>query len=138
MLHVYGAYMPIRTLEEIVFWKTQEREHTVVIRALANIEAPYAEALNQWEAAFTVTENYARQLLQAAVRNQPEPNPWLERNIQQLVSHSIEQSKHFIRLLETLLQESKVVAENPTAQVVIHHILRESDYFLGILYVSEI
>jgi Fe-Mn family superoxide dismutase len=137
MLHVYGPYMPIRTLEEIVFWKTQEREHTVVIRALANIEATYADALHQWEAAFTQTENYARQLLEAALHSTQAPSPWLQQNIQQLVFHSIEQSKHFIRLLETLMKQSKVVAANPTAQVVILHIMRESDYFLGILYSSE-
>ncbi|WP_047150977.1 DUF2935 domain-containing protein [Aneurinibacillus tyrosinisolvens] len=137
MLHVYGPYMPVRTLEEIVFWKTQEREHTVVIRALTQLEPVYVQALEKWEGSFTETENTARQYLQAELTSTHQANPWIHSTIHQLICFSIEQSRQFIRFLEMMLQNSQAVKANPTVQVVIHHIMRESDYFLGILYSSE-
>ena len=142
MLRVYGQYMPIRTLEEIVFWKMQEREHTVVIRALAELEPPFVEALHKWEGVLTQTEDLARQYLQAALQSLshvgsgsglPTISPSFSLNIQQLEAYSAEQSQHFVRLLELLLQDSKAVAANPVLQIVIHHIIRESEYFLGVI-----
>lgn len=53
MLFVYGSLMSMRILEEIHFWKTQEKEHTEVIRALIpNLEPKYAKAMQEWEVIF--------------------------------------------------------------------------------------
>ncbi|KAA8756587.1 DUF2935 domain-containing protein, partial [Paenibacillus sp. UASWS1643] len=49
----YGHLLPLRTLEEIRFWKEQEKEHTLVIRALVpDLEPPYVKLLEEWEATF--------------------------------------------------------------------------------------
>ena len=49
MLRIYGVMMPLRLLEEIRFWKEQESEHTLVIRALVpGLEPDYVQLLEGW------------------------------------------------------------------------------------------
>lgn len=49
--------LPVRILEEIVFWKTQEKEHTEVIKAIVpNLEEPYVKLLDEWAVVFGATE----------------------------------------------------------------------------------
>ena len=44
----------------------------------------------------------------------------------------IEQSQDFTALMTKLLEDSQAVRENQTSQTVIHHMIRESQYFIGI------
>lgn len=136
MLTVYGALMPLRLLEEIRFWKMQEKEHTVVIRELApNLEPEYVKLLKEWEPVFARTEHTAEQWIEAVLRSPGGITPYMKQQIEELLRASVLQSNSFISQLCYMMSNSKAVNANPTAQVVIQHIIRESEYFLGVLQV---
>lgn len=135
MLMVYGALMPLRLLEEIRFWKMQEKEHTVVIRELApKLEPPYVQALKEWEPIFANSEFTAGQLIEAIIRSPASVSPYVQQQIDVLSRTSVEQSNRFIEQLQYILTSSAAIQADPTAQVVIQHIIRESEYFLGVLH----
>ncbi|MFC4098555.1 Fe-Mn family superoxide dismutase [Paenibacillus xanthanilyticus] len=134
MLFVYGPYMPLRLLEEIQFWKTQEMEHTVVIREIApNLEAPYVALLKAWEPVFARTAQTADKLLAALVPQSAALPPACREQVDALLRVSAEQSKRFIEQLHRMIKESAAIAASPVAVTVVHHIIRESDYFLCVL-----
>lgn len=134
MLFVYGALMPLRVLEEIRFWKTQEKEHTVVIRELVpQLEQEYVTKLKQWEATFALTEAAAIQWIEAVIRSGGSVSPVMWAQIHQLLLSSVAESKIFIQQLFYMLSQSAAVKQLPTAPIVIQHIIRESEYFLGVL-----
>ena len=56
----------------------------------------------------------------------------MEQRIVQFIRYAIEQSRKFIELLDELSASSAAVRKNPVVQVVINHIRRESEYFIGI------
>ncbi|MCQ6562538.1 DUF2935 domain-containing protein [Paenibacillus mendelii] len=134
LLLVYGSYMPLRLLEEIRFWKTQEKEHTVVIRQIVpNLELPYAAMLQAWEPVFARTEHMADQLITSAL---PDPNalpPGFQAQTDALLQISAKQSRTFVEQLTALLTVSPAVAGSPIGVTVIKHIIRESEYFLNVL-----
>lgn len=135
MLSVYGALTPLRLLEEIRFWKMQEKEHTVVIRELApGLEPEYVQLLKEWEPVFAKTEQDAAQLIQAFLCSPGGMPPYLPMQAEYLLQQSIRQSMLFISQLQHMETHSKAIAGNPTAQVVIRHIIRESEYFLCVLH----
>ncbi|TYP70607.1 Fe-Mn family superoxide dismutase [Paenibacillus methanolicus] len=134
MLFVYGPYMPLRLLEEIRFWKTQEEEHTVVIREIApNLEPPYVALLQAWEPVFARTAQMADKLLAALVPQSAHLPPVCREQVDALLRVSAEQSKRFIEQLHRMIKESAAIASSPVAVTVVHHIIRESDYFLCVL-----
>ncbi|MDF2717985.1 MAG: superoxide dismutase [Paenibacillus sp.] len=134
MLYVYGSLMPLRLLEEIRFWKTQEKEHTVVIRELVpNLEPQYVKLLQQWESVFAQTEATAGQWIEAVIRSNGAVGPELWRQVDALLQRSAAQSKEFVKQLFALLEQSAAVRSVPTAPTVVQHIIRESEYFLGVL-----
>jgi superoxide dismutase, Fe-Mn family len=134
MLTVYGALMPLRLLEEVRFWKMQEKEHTVVIRELApQLEAEYAQVLKEWEPVFTQTEFEAGRWIEAVLHSPAGVTPYIQMQVEGLLNMSVEQSKTFVGQLMFMLSHSTAVEANPTAKVVIQHIIRESEYFLGVL-----
>ncbi|GIP34733.1 Fe-Mn family superoxide dismutase [Paenibacillus sp. J2TS4] len=140
MLRIYGSLMPLRLLEEIRFWKMQEKEHTEVIRALvSNLEPQYVKLLKEWEPVFEKTEMTATQWIEALIRSPGSLTPHAQAQIQKLVQESLRQSRLFVSQLLHMLYHSQAIAGNPTAQVVVRHIIRESEYFLGVLdaYMSE-
>lgn len=134
MLNVYGPLMPLRMLEEIRFWKTQEREHTQVIRALTpNLEPEYVKLMEQWEAVLAKTEYTSQQLIEAVIRSSVGVSPYLHSQVIQLLNVSMVESQKFVNHLEHMLNHSAAIKGNPTAPVVVQHIIRESEYFLGVL-----
>jgi superoxide dismutase, Fe-Mn family len=134
MLTVYGALMPLRLLEEIRFWKMQEKEHTVVIRELVpNLEPEYVKVLEKWEPIFAKTEHEAVQWTEAVLRSPAGITPYIQMQIEGLLQASIKQSNAFISQLAYMAAHSRAVKAYPTAPVVINHIIRESEYFLGVL-----
>jgi Fe-Mn family superoxide dismutase len=135
MLPVYGELMPLRLLEELVFWKTQEMEHTLVIRQLVpDLEPAYAALLQNWETAFSRTLETAQSALRAAVAvpGAPLPPEWTAQ-LPGLVRHSVLQSAEFIRQLMKLQELSAAVRRRPTVPIVLAHIRRESEYFVGVI-----
>ena len=59
-------------------------------------------------------------------------SPPLKQEIQMFIEASIAQSQQFIQQIDLMLSESEAVRSNQFAQTVIHHIRRESEYFIGI------
>ncbi|HHW06822.1 MAG TPA: DUF2935 domain-containing protein [Clostridia bacterium] len=136
----YGELNHLRILEEAGFWKRQEAEHTVVIREIVpTLEAPYADRLQDLQLSFQEMENTVVQLIERLVRAHCPVSPALAGEIRRLIENTAQQSRVFVNFLNTLLQESAALQENPTAAVVINHIIRESEYYLGIAqaYLSD-
>jgi Fe-Mn family superoxide dismutase len=134
MLFVYGSLMPLRLLEEVRFWKTQEKEHTVVIRTLVpQLEKPYVGALEDWEAVFEKTEMIAGQWIEWALRTHNPGDPIFQEQLTHLLQSSMAQSQAFIQLLFDMERRSVPIRTNPVVETVIEHIIRESEYFLGVL-----
>jgi len=134
MLYVYGPLMPVRILEEIVFWKTQEKEHTAVLKALIpGLEEPYVKLLEQWAAVFAATEEAAHRLLESAINPSPPEHEVLLAETGQLLHVSCNQSYEFIRQLYAMMESSAAVKAMPLAVTVLQHVIRESQYFLNVL-----
>lgn len=125
--------MPLRILDEAEFWKHQEAEHTVVIRELVtNLEAEYMEALEEWEAALKETHQRVVRFIESVVRSAYYVSDALQKQVLELVSFCLKQSLQFIELCRQIKNNSAAVSVNPTAKVVLDHIIRESEYFVGI------
>lgn len=135
MLFVYGPYLPVRILEEIRFWKQQEAEHTDVIKAIVpGLESNFVKLLDEWKVVFTRTEEAADRLLQYGLSSKvAAASPQLIQQTERLLAAAFQQSREFIRHLYFILDQSSAVKSIPLAKVVLLHIIRESEYFLGVL-----
>lgn len=132
MQFYYGQQMPLRILDEAEFWKHQEEEHTVVIRELvANLETEFVNALKEWEKVLGETRHQVLQYIQTVVRSNY-VQEGLQQQVLQMVPFWLQQSLQFIELCKQIKDQSQAVSTNPTAKVVLDHIIRESDYFVGI------
>lgn len=133
MQFYYGQQMPLRILDEAEFWKHQEAEHTVVIRELVtNLEPQYIEALEEWEAALVTTHQRVVRFIESVVRSAYYISDALQKQVMELVSFCLKQSLQFIELCRQIKTNSAAVSTNQTAKVVVDHIIRESEYFVGI------
>ncbi|HHY73394.1 MAG TPA: DUF2935 domain-containing protein [Bacillus bacterium] len=133
MQFYYGQQMPLRILDEAEFWKEQEKEHTIVIRELVpNLEPEFLNALHDWEKVLGETRQQVVQFIQTVVRVGQYVPQALQQQVLQMVPHWLEQSLGFIELCRQIKNNSKPVSTNPTAKVVLDHIIRESEYFIGI------
>ncbi len=131
MPDLYGQVLPVRILEEIAFWKKQEQEHTVVIKAvIPQLEERYVKLLDEWAIVFGATEQAARQLLEASQGCSPAE---LAAGTEQLLQVACSQSREFIRQLYALMEGSAAVKAQPLAGTALLHIIRESEYVLGVL-----
>ncbi|WP_435923900.1 Fe-Mn family superoxide dismutase [Paenibacillus sp. DYY-L-2] len=135
MLFVYGPYLPVRILEEIRFWKEQESEHTDVIKAIVpGLEPHFVKLLDEWKQVFSSTEEAANQLLKYGLSSKEAAcDPQLIKETERILDASFRQSKEFIRQLYTILDQSAAAKAIPLAKTVLLHIIRESEYFLGVL-----
>ena len=129
----YGSQLPLRVLDEAEFWKEQEAEHTIVMRELMhNLEREYVEALKRWEDVLETTHQHVRRYVEAVVRSDNYLEPTLYQQVLELVSFCLQESVAFTQFCRQVKSESKAAAGNPTAKVVINHIIDESEYFIGI------
>lgn len=134
MQFYYGEKMFLRILDEAEFWKQQEEEHTVVIRELVpNLEPPFKKLLQSWEQAFAQTHALILRYLETLIRSGNQRlSPSYYQQVHALILYCLEQSQQFIIVLDQLAKQSEPIKENPTAIVVLNHIRRESEYFIGI------
>ncbi len=133
MQFYYGQQMPLRILDEAEFWKHQEEEHTEVIRALIpDLEKEYVDALNKWEKAFSETHQQVVSYIETIIRANSYIPAQLYAQVVHLVKFCLEQSLLFIELCRQIKNNSAPVQKNPTAKTVLDHIIRESEYFIGI------
>ncbi len=132
MQFYYGQQMPLRILDEAEFWKEQEREHTVVIRALlVNLEQQYVDALKEWEQALGKTHQIVVSYVETVVRN-TYIYEQLQQQVIQLITHCLDESMKFVELCRQIKTQSEVAKDNVIAKTVLDHIIRESEYFIGI------
>ncbi|MEK4029729.1 DUF2935 domain-containing protein [Pseudobacillus sp. FSL P4-0506] len=133
MQFYYGPQMPLRILDEAEFWKHQEEEHTVVIREiLPNLEKKYVDALKEWENALATTHQKVVQFIEAVSRSGNYIPAALHQEVMMLTEFCLKQSLDFIGLCQQIKENSKAVQDNPVAVTVLNHIIRESEYFIGI------
>jgi actin-like ATPase involved in cell morphogenesis len=133
MQFYYGQQMPLRILDEAEFWKHQEEEHTVVIRELVqDLEPEYQEELKKWEQALNETHQQVVRYIESVIRSGNTISPRLHTDVMQLVAFCLEQSLQFVKLCNIIKNQSRAIQKNPTAKVVMNHIIRESEYFVGI------
>lgn len=133
MQFYYGQQMPLRILDEAEFWKHQEEEHTVVIRELVTgLEPEFVDALKKWEEALGNTHQQVVRFIESVIRSGTQVSNQLYQQVLQLVSYCLQESQAFIQLCEQIKTQSAAVSSNQTAKVVLNHIIRESEYFIGI------
>jgi hypothetical protein len=132
MRFCYGDKNILRILEEAEFWKRQEAEHTVVIRELVpDLEQHYVDKLEESMEVFNSTEATITQYIENIISN-PNIDPCLEEKINALIKVTICQSQIFVKFLGDMISNSSALEDNLTAIVVINHIRRESEYYIGI------
>ncbi|WP_201779664.1 DUF2935 domain-containing protein [Oxobacter pfennigii] len=120
-------------MDEMEFWKRQESEHTIVIRQIVNnLESEFVIRLQQFEQDFHQVEGIAVKYIETIIRSKGNINLTIQQQTMQLISLAFCQSQQFIMLLNQILSESEAARNNPVAAVVINHIRRESEYFIGI------
>lgn len=129
----YGNKNHVRILEEAEFWKIQEAEHTVVIREIAgNLEEEFEEKLKAYYEAFSSTEATISQYIERLARTDYMITSGLEDQIIDLIEFTLCQSQNFVDFLSTMMKESPAVKDNVIVSVVVSHIVRESQYYIGI------
>ncbi|AKG37393.1 Fe-Mn family superoxide dismutase [Paenibacillus durus] len=132
MLYPYGPPSSVRILEEISFWKNQEKENTALIKfAFPELEAPYVKLMDDWAAVFAATGNAARSLLETppsiAAPSGADPT-----EAERLAAAAGEQSREFIRQL-TAIHEQTPALRGAAEEAFLPHVIRETEYFLGVL-----
>ena len=133
MRFYYGEKNLHRVLDEMEFWKHQESEHTVVIREVASdLEPAFVCRLQQFERAFQQTEGLTVRYIETIIRSKGDIGPDMQQQIMELIRFAICQSQQFILLLNQILAESAAAQNNSAVSVVVNHIRRESEYFIGI------
>ncbi|MDD4088770.1 MAG: DUF2935 domain-containing protein [Tissierellia bacterium] len=134
MRFFYGENNILRALEEAEFWKHQESEHTdVIMEVVPDLEDEYVQKLEEYKEIFNSTRARTVQYMESAVNCHNTLSPEMQQNIINIINLAIRQSQVFIDFLSMLLRDSEAVSNNPTAVVVLNHIRRESEYFVGIV-----
>lgn len=72
-------------------------------------------------------------ILETAVNCNNTLSTEINHDILEIINLSLRQSQVFIEFLGILLKESNAVKSIPAAGVVINHIRRESEYFIGVV-----
>ena len=133
MQFYYGAQNILRALDEAEFWKRQEADHTDLIPIVTpNLEAPHVKALAQFGKEMSKLNEETMKYVESVVRSEGAVSPELKAQMLDLIALCVEQSQKFVDFMEGLLNNSQAVRANPPSVAVIHHMIRESQYFIGI------
>ncbi len=133
MQYYYGEKNLLRALDEADFWMHQQVEHTQVIQAVTpNLEPEYVTKLQQYGLEFGSNHAEVVKYIESATRSKGMVSNSIKMGMMEAIKQSINLSGMFVTFLQDMLQKSAVVKANQTSQTVIHHIIRESQYFIGI------
>lgn len=133
MQYYYDENNLLRALDEAEFWKHQEAEHTtVIILVTNNLEPKYFMELQEFGEDFSHMHSKVVNYIGKIILSKGNLEKELKSKIFELVTQCIEQSEIFVEFLEEMLQTSKAVKSSTSSQIVIHHIIRESQYFINI------
>lgn len=141
MQFCYGDKNHVRILEEAEFWKRQESEHTIVIREIVgNLEQEFVDTLKEYQGVLSATEATILQYIERLNRNCYTITPDIVQEIICMIEVTLKQSQTFVAFLSNMTQQSTAVKNNPAAPIVIAHIIRESEYYIGIAkaYLSQV
>ena len=129
----YGDMNHVRILEEAKFWKRQEAEHTVVIREVVeNLEDVSVNRLEEYQRIISSSEAVLVQYFERLNRSCYEMTPEIIQHIVTMIEVTLRQSQSFIQFLGNMLQNSNAVKNASAGVVVTNHIIRESEYYIGI------
>ena len=133
MRFFYGEQNVLRALDEAEFWKHQETEHADLIPVVTpNLEPHYAQRLEKFKEEFSAMHAEVVKYAESATRSRGIIGRELRMQMLKLVKLCIDQSEDFTELLADMLKNSRAVHASQTSQTVIHHMIRESKYFIGI------
>ena len=133
MQFYYGEQNILRALDEAEFWKHQEREHAGLIPAVTpNLEPQYVQRLEQFGIELGDMNAETVKYIASITRSKGMVGRELRLQMLNLIKRCVEQSKNFTEFMTEMLQQSHAVRSNQTSQTVIHHMIRESQYFIGI------
>ena len=133
MQFYYGEQNILRALDEAEFWKHQETEHTTVIQLVTpHLEPQYILKLEQFGEEFSRMHAELVQYVESMTRSKGMVTREMKMQMLHIIKAGLKQSKEFVAFLEEMLQSSHAVRSNQSSQTVIHHIIRESQYFIGI------
>jgi hypothetical protein len=96
------------------------------------LERKFSEELKEWEDTLAKTRSQIVQLTETVIRSANNIQPAVIDSVYRLISFCVEQSCRFTQFLFAMLGMSPALKNNPVAQTVIRHIIRESEYFIGI------
>ena len=133
MQYYYGAQNILRALDEAEFWKHQEMEHaSLIIHITPNLESAYVHKLEELGREIGHLYAEAVKYIESVSRSRGVLSREIKMQILNFIKKSVEQSQRFATFMEELLEKSHAVHENRHSQTVIHHMIRESKYFIGI------
>ncbi|MCL2577913.1 MAG: DUF2935 domain-containing protein [Defluviitaleaceae bacterium] len=133
MQYYYGAQNILRALDEAEFWKHQEAEHAGLIPIVTPyLETQYVQKLEQFGIELSHMNSEAVKYIQSVTRSKGALSRGLKIQMLDFIKQCVEQSQNFIELMSEMLQNSHAVRSNPPSQTVINHMIRESQYFIGI------
>ena len=133
MQYYYGEQNLLRALDEAEFWKHQEAEHTAMIPVVTtNLEPMYISRLEQLGNEIGRMHGEVVKYIESVNRSRGTESRELRMQMTNIIKQCIDQSKSFCACLEEMLQNSHAVRSNQASQMVIHHQIRESQYFIGI------
>lgn len=132
MQFYYGDQNYLRVLDEVEFWKRQEAEHTTVIKeVIVNLDAMALNQLQAFELEFNQTQQKAVQLIETVIRSQGQIDQVMTQHSKDFIRYALDESEQFVLYLNQLMTTDPV-AQNLVGKVVLNHIIRESEYFIGI------
>jgi len=133
MQFYYGSQNILRALDECEFWKHQEAEHADLIPVVTpGLEPQYIQALEQFSIELSQMNSEAVKYVESVIRSKGAVSQELKMQMFDLVKRCVEQSERFVKFMGEILQNSQAVRSNQASKSVIHHMIRESQYFIGI------
>ena len=134
MRFYYGEQNILRALDETEFWKQQESEHAgLIIKITPGLEPQYTAKLEQLGTELHLMNAEAVKYIESVIRSKGMLNKNIQAQIPVFLKKCVEQSKKFVGLMNEMLEHSHTVKENETSQTVIHHMIRESECYIGIV-----
>ena len=133
MQFYYGVQNILRALDESEFWKHQEREHAGLIPIVTpDLERQYVQRLEQLGADLGHMHAETVKYVESVIRSKGMVSRDLKMQMLDVIKQCVEQSKGFVDFMEEMLRNSQAVRSSQPSQTVIHHMIRESQYFIGI------
>ena len=133
MRFYYGEQNVLRALDEAEFWKHQETEHAGLIPIVTpDLEPQYVHRLEQFGVELSSMQAEVVKYIESVTRSKGVVSRALKWEMRDVVKRCIEQSKEFVGLMTEMLQNSHAVQKSQPSQTVIRHMIRESQYFIGI------